>query len=186
MGSGNRNRPGAIPHGADGVTSRAATVNARRAVKIEDSVTVLRRPEELYRFWRDFSNLPLFMRHLVSVHCTDDQHSHWVARTPGGKTVEWDAVIVNDVPNQIIAWKTVGDSDVAQAGSVHFRSAPGDRGTEVRIAIDYELPGARIMSSIAKLFGHAPDALLQEDMQRFKEYMESGEVPATEGQSSCR
>jgi len=174
-----------IPRG-DGVVSRAATVNARRAIKIERSVTILLPQEQLYGFWRDFTNLPRFMKHLESVTCTDDMHSHWVAKLPGGKTVEWDSEIVNDIPNELIAWKTVGNPDVAHAGSVHFREAPQNRGTELRIVFDYEPPGAHIFAQIAKLFGHAPDALVREDLRRFKMLVESGEIATTEGQPSCR
>ena len=104
----------------DDVTSRAATVNARKAIKVERSIQVQRPSEELYRLWRDFSNLPRFMKHLESVKCSDAMHLHRIARLPGGKHVEWDSEIVNDIPGQLIAWKTVGDPDIAHAGSVHF------------------------------------------------------------------
>ncbi len=174
-----------IPRG-DGVVSRAATVNARKAIKIERSVTILMPADELYAFWRKFDNLPRFMTHLESVTCSDDQHSHWIAKLPGGKRVEWDSEIVNDIPNELIAWKTVGNPDVAHAGSVHFREAPQNRGTELKVVFDYEPPGAHLFAHIAKLFGHAPDALVREDLRRFKMLVESGEIATTEGQSSCR
>ena len=169
-----------------GVASPAATVNARRAIKIERAVTILRPAEELYRFWRSFENLPRFMQHLESVSTTDANHSHWVANFPGGKAVEWDAEIVNDVPNELIAWKTVGNPDISHAGSVHFREAPEHRGTELRVVLDYEPPGAHLFAQIARLFGHAPDALVREELRRFKMLSETGEIATTEGQPSCR
>jgi uncharacterized membrane protein len=168
------------------VTGRAATVNARRSFKIERVVTVDRSADELYRFWRDFSNLPRFMHRLESVTCSDDVHSHWAMRMPGGKTIEWDAEIVNDVAGSLIAWKTVGDPDVAHAGSVHFRPAAGGRGTEVRVVLDYEPPGAALFTQAAKLLGHAPDMLVHEELRRFKQLMETGEIASTEGQTSGR
>jgi uncharacterized membrane protein len=161
-----------LPRG-DVVVSRAATVNARRAIKIERFVTVQVPPEELYAFWRNFENLPRFMQHLDSVSVIDDRHSRWVAKLPGGRTVTWTAEIVNDIPNVLIAWKTVGSPDVAHAGSVHFRKAPYDRGTELQVVFDYEPPGALLISQVARLFGHAPDALVRDDLRRFKELMES-------------
>jgi uncharacterized membrane protein len=174
-----------LPH-HDDVTSRAATVNARRAIKIERTVTILRPREELYAFWRRFENLPRFMQHLESVTCPDDMHSHWMAKLPHGRTAEWDAEIVNDIEHELIAWKTVGDPDVAHAGSVHFRDAAQNRGTEVRIVFDYEPPGARLIGQVARALGHVPDALAREDLRRFKQLMETGELATVDGQASCR
>jgi len=166
----------------DVVVSRAATVNARRAIKIERFVTVHVPPDELYAFWRNFENLPRFMPHLESVSLVDDRHSKWVAKLPGGRTVAWTAEIVNDIPNVLIAWKTVGSPDVAHAGSVHFRKAPYDRGTDLQVVFDYEPPGAHLITQVARLFGHAPDALVRDDLQRFKVLMENREA-SSRGQS---
>jgi uncharacterized membrane protein len=158
----------------DDVTSRAATVNARKAIKVERSIHVQRPADELYRLWRDFSQLPRFMKHLDSVECSDDMHSHWVGHLPGGKDLEWDAEIVNDIPGKLIAWKTVGHPDVAHAGSVHFTPAPNGAGTEVRIVFDYEPPFARTIGAIASHLGLTVEKLVDGDLQRFKEYAESG------------
>lgn len=160
----------------DDVTSRAATVNARKAIKVERSILIQRTAAELYDLWRDFSNLPRFMRHLDSVQCSDDLHSHWVAHLPGGKHVEWDSEIVNDIPGQLIAWKTVGHPDIAHAGSVHFTPRAG--GAEVRIVFDYEPPFARTIGTIASHLGLTPDSLVDGDLQRFREYAETMRLSA--------
>lgn len=165
-------RFGALPHRPD-VTSRAATVNARRAVKIERSVIVLRPAAELYAFWRDFANLPRFMQHLERVECLEAGRSHWVARLPGGERVEWDAQIVNEIENELIAWKTVGHPDVAHAGSVHFRAARGGRGTEVRLVLDFEPPATEVIGGAGRALGRAPDALIRDELHRFKQVIES-------------
>lgn len=158
------------------VTGRAATVNARKAVKVERAVTISRPRHELYAFWRDFTNLPQFMEHLESVRLDSPTRSHWTAKAPGGSTVEWEAEIVNDVPDQIIAWKSVGDPDVANAGAVNFSDAPGDRGTIVKVTLDYEPPGGRFGAFVARLFGEDPDRQVRDDLQRFKQLMETGDV----------
>ena len=157
----------------DRLVGRAATVNARRAIKIEHFLTVHVPPEALYAFWRNFENLPRFMRHVESVSIIDDRHSRWVAKLPGRRAVSWTAEIVNDIPNVLLAWKTIGKPDVAHAGSVHFREAEHG-GTELQVVLEYEPPGAQLISQIAKLFGQAPDALVREDLHRFKTLMESG------------
>ena len=175
---------GTLPHRAD-VTSRAATVNARKAIKFERGVTVMRPAAELYALWRDFRNLPRFLEHLESVELLDDKRSHWVARLEGGKRIEWDAEIVNEIDGELIAWKTVGDPDAAHAGSVHFRPAPGGRGTEVKLVVDYEPPATSLITGAAKLLGHVPDTLLREELHRFKRLVESGEIATTEGQTSA-
>jgi uncharacterized membrane protein len=158
------------------LTGRAATVNARKAIKIEHSVIVLRPRAELYAFWRDFTNLPQFMEHLVAVRVDSPARSHWTVKVPGGKTVEWEAEIVNDVPDEIVAWKSVGDPDVANAGAVNFSDAPGDRGTVVKVTLDYEPPGGKFGAVLARLFGEDPDRQVREDLRRFKQLMETGEI----------
>jgi uncharacterized membrane protein len=160
----------------DDVTGAAATVNARKAIKVERSVTIARPRHELYTFWRDFANLPHFMEHLESVRVESPTRSHWKARAPAGNSVEWEAEIVNDVPDEIIAWKSVGDADVANAGAVNFSDAPGDRGTIVKVTIDYEPPGGRLGAMVARLFGEDPDRQVREDLRKFKQLMETGAI----------
>lgn len=158
----------------DDVTSRAATVNARKAIKVERSIRVDRSAGELYALWRDFSNLPRFMQHLDSVQSTDDLHSHWVARLPGGKHLEWDSEIVNDIDGKLIAWKTIGEPDIAHAGSVHFTPTADGSASEVRVVFDYEPPFARTIGTIASQLGHTAETMVDEDLRRFKQHAESG------------
>jgi uncharacterized membrane protein len=157
------------------VTGRAATVNARKAIKVEHQIVVDRPAVGLYWLWRDFSKLPLFMHHLESVACSDDRHSHWVARLPGGKRLEWDAEIVNDIEGKLIAWKTIGDPDIAHAGSVHFTPLADTGETEVRVVFDYEQPAARTVGVIANHLGLTPESLVTEDLRRFKQMAERSE-----------
>jgi uncharacterized membrane protein len=157
----------------DEVTGAAATVNARRAIKVEESIVVDAPPERVFTFWRRFENLPTFMAHLESVVELDDRRSHWVARVPGGPAIEWDAELVNEVSGELIAWKTVGNPDVAHAGSVHFSPAAGG-GTEVRFVIDYEPPGGRVGgvgAAIARLFGESPDQTVRKDLESLREVL---------------
>jgi len=156
----------------DDVTGRAATVNARKAIKVERSIQIQRPAPELYDLWRDFSNLPRFMRYLDSVHCSDELHSHWVAHLPGGRDVEWDSEIINDIPGQLIAWKTIGRPDVSHAGSVHFTPRGGGT-TEVRIVFDYEPPFAGTIRSIASHLGLTPNSMIDGDLQRFRDFAET-------------
>lgn len=169
----------AEPRRRGDLASVAATVDARYAIKIERSVTIDRPRDEVFRIWRDFECLPELVDDLRSVTTLGGGRSHWVAKLPGGKTIEWDAELVNEIPGELVAWKTVGDSDVAHAGSVHFRDAPGGRGTEMRTVIDYEPPGGRLSGMLAaftRLFGQAPDSKLRQDLRRFKMRLEAGDV----------
>jgi uncharacterized membrane protein len=153
-----------------------------RGIHVEESFTIMKSPEELYNFWHKFENLPQFMKHLESVQTLDDKRSHWVAQGPAGMNVEWDAEIINDEPNRTIAWRSLGGADVDNAGSVTFRPAAGDRGTEVSVTIDYIPPMGKAGSIVAKLFGRDADQMIREDLRRFKRLMETGEIPTTEGQ----
>jgi uncharacterized membrane protein len=164
------------PWHRDDVTGRAATVNARKAIKVERAVTIDRPRDELFAFWRNFENLPRFMEHLVSVRVDSPTRSHWEAKAPGGKTVEWDAEIVNEVPYEIIAWKSVGEPDVANAGAVNFFDAPGGRGTIVRVTLDYEPPAGRLGAMLSHFTAEEPDRQIREDLRKFKQLMETGEI----------
>jgi len=154
---------------------------SRRAVRVQQSILINRSPAELYQFWHDFQNLPRFMYHLDSVQTTGQGRSHWVAKAPAGTTVEWDAVITADHPNSLIAWCSLEGADVEHTGSVHFEQAPGGRGTVVTVEITYRPPGGAIGRGLAKLFGAAPEQQMQDDLRRFKQVMETGEVIRSEG-----
>lgn len=157
-------------------------VGVEKALLVEKTVTINRPASELYRFWRQFDNLPHFMRHLKSVQVIDDQHSHWVVNAPLDQRVEWDAVIVNDQPDRLIAWTSADDAEVDHSGFVRFQPATGDRGTEVKVVMEYELPGGAMTTAIAKLFGEAPEQQIGDDLSRFKQLMETGEIATTNGQ----
>src|SRR5438105_15625219 len=166
--------------------SENVSVPAGRGIKLEKSVTINRSPEDLYRFWRNFENLPRFMNHLEAVHLTGEGRSHWVAKAPAGRSVEWDAEIYNEKEGEMIAWRTLGGADVASAGSVHFEKASGLRGTVVRVVLKYDPPAGKLGAFVARLFGENPEQQIDEDMRRFKQLMETGEIATTEGQPSGR
>lgn len=151
-------------------------------LKVESTYTIGRSPDDLYTFWRNLENLPRVMSHVKSVTLLGGGRSHWVAEAPMGKTVEWDAEIINDVPNETIAWQSVEGSDVENAGAVRFQKAPGGRGTELHVTLEYNPPGGKAGALIAKMFGEEPEMQIDADLRRFKEMIEAGEAPTTEGQ----
>jgi uncharacterized membrane protein len=133
-------------------------------------------PEEVYRFWRDFQNLPRFMRHLEAVHDMGEGRSHWKVKGPAGMEVEWDATIIADIPGEVITWRSLEGSDVDNAGAVRFERAAGGRGTIVKVNIEYNPIGGVIGATVAKLFGEEPEQQLDDDLRRFKQVLEVGEV----------
>lgn len=157
-----------------------------RDVHVEKAVTIDKTPEELYRFWRNFQNLPRFMKHLESVTPLNQERSHWVAKGPAGTTIEWDAEIYNEKENELISWRSLEGSHIDNAGTVRFERAPGGRGTYVRVTLNYNIPGGRVSALIAKLFGDEPGQLVEEDLRRFKQLVEAGEIATTAGQPSGR
>jgi len=153
--------------------SPQAAVAAGHGIRVEQSVTLDRPAEDLYREWRHFENLPRFMSHLVSVR-SEGRRSHWAARGPAGANIEWDAEIVNDQPNRLIAWRSLEGSEVQTAGSVHFVPRAGGHGSDVHVNMKYDVPGGKLGSWLAWLFGHNPEQKVREDLQRFKQRMEQG------------
>ena len=170
-----------------GVNSAATASDTRRAlggsggVNVEESVTINRPIEMLYRFWRNLENLPRFMHHLESVERITDTLSRWRAKGPGGKIVEWNAEIINEVPNQVIGWRSIEKSDVVSAGSVNFEDAGPGRGTRVRVRLQYSPPGGKVGAALAKLMGRDAATEIREDLRRFKQMVETGEVASNEG-----
>jgi uncharacterized membrane protein len=162
-----------------------AALGGSRGVNVELATTINKPAAELYAFWRNFENLPRFMSHLISVRRIDDRRSHWQAKAPGGRTVEWDAEIINEIPNELIGWRTLDGADVVSAGSVRFRQAPG-RGTEVHVRLQYSPPAGKLGAAVAWMLGQEPSQTIQEDLRRFKQILEAGEAPTTKGQPRGR
>ncbi|MBH8555881.1 SRPBCC family protein [Nostocaceae cyanobacterium CENA357] len=157
-------------------------IGINQPIKVEKTVTINKSAEELYRFWHNFENLPTFMKHLKSVRVSNEKRSHWIANAPLGSSVEWDADILEDRENEFISWASVEGADVDNSGFVRFQKAPSDRGTEVKVVLEYNPPGGVLASVIAKLFGEEPEQQIGDDLRRFKMLMEAGEIATTEGQ----
>jgi uncharacterized membrane protein len=155
-------------------------------IKVEKAVTIARPAHELYQFWRHFENLPRIMEHLKEVKVLDETHSYWVVKAPAGKEVAWDAEIINDREDELIAWRSLPGARIPNAGSVHFTPATGGRGTVVRVVLEYAPPAGRPGALFAKLFGEEPEQQVREDLRHFKEIMEAGEIPTTTGQPTGR
>lgn len=174
-------------HKAQGVLQQAQdAVGLNKGIKVEKTVTINKPAEELYRFWRNFENLPRFMQHLKSVTTYNDTRSHWIASAPLGNSVEWDADIIQAEENHLIAWASTENADIDNSGFVRFQPATGGRGTEVKVVMEYNIPGGAVSAAIAKLLGEEPEQQIGDELRRFKMLMEAGEIATTEGQTSCR
>lgn len=165
---------------------RHVSVPYGKGIRVEKSVTINSTPDRLYAFWRNFENLPRFMDHLQSVQVIDDKRSRWSAKGPARLRAEWEAEIINEVPNELIGWRSVDGSRVDNAGSVHFTEATGGRGTEVKVVLRYDPPGGILGAAFAKLFGEDPKHQIGEDLRRLKQIIETGEVATIENQSTGR
>lgn len=154
-------------------------------IHVQKSLTINKSQAELYGFWRNFENLPLFMNHLESVKTKGEKTSHWKVKAPLGYSVEWDAELTSDVENEKIGWKSAEIAEIKNSGTVEFLPTT-NRGTEVRVTLTYEPPAGKIGSLIAKLFGEEPSQQVAEDLRRFKSLMETGLIMKVEGQPSGR
>ncbi len=175
-----------LAYAAAKAIKNASVEEVARDAHVETSIMIDKSPEQLYAFWRDFKNLPLFMKHLESVVSLDNGRTHWVAKGIGGIKVEWDAEIYNEIENELIAWRSVDNADVVNAGSVRFQAAPTGHGTYVRVTLNYNPPAGSVGASLAQLLGTEPGQLIKEELRRFKQLVETGEITTIEGQSSGR
>ncbi len=165
-----------------------AEMNGHEGIQVERAVTVNRPRPELYQMWRDLENLPRFMEHLesVTVDETDPGRSHWVAKGPLDRRVEWDSEVIEERENELLVWKSLPGSTVESMGRVEFADAPVGRGTVVRVSMEYNPPAGSLGAAFAKLFGREPGHQIKEDLRHFKQIMEAGEIPTVEGQPSGR
>jgi uncharacterized membrane protein len=158
----------------------------RRQIYVRKSITINRPREEVYAYWRNFENLPKFMRHLKAVEAENERLSHWRACGPAGRDVSWDAELTMDTPNEIIAWRSLSGAQIENSGEVRFEEAPGGRGTILRIQLTYRPPAGVIGAVVAKMFGEEPHGQIEDDLRRLRSLLETGEVPTTKGQPSDR
>ena len=154
--------------------------------EVERALTVQYPREEVYAFWRNFENLPRFMGYLEAVTITGEGRSHWVAKGPVGTTIEWEAEIVEERPNELIRWQSLPGAQVANRGVVRFEPAPGNRGTEVRVKLTYDPPGGQIGATLAQVFGQGADRQVRESLRNFKHILETGEIPTNDNQPMGR
>ncbi|WP_145205849.1 SRPBCC family protein [Sphingobium sp. B2] len=157
------------------VSGIAAVSQFREGDLIRRSVTINRPRDELFAYWRDFSNLPSFMDNVERIDIVSSTTSHWVVKGPAGRTVEWDAAITEEKAGELIAWTSAADADIPNSGRIEFRDS-GDRGTIVTATIAYDPPAGVVGKVISKLFQREPAIQARRDLRRFKQLMETGEV----------
>jgi uncharacterized membrane protein len=153
-----------------------------RGFHVEKSITIARPRDEIFRLWRELEALPRIMSNLEAVRREGRGESHWVVKSTAGRDVEWDAEIINEIENELIGWKSKGDSEVHHAGSVHFEDAPADQGTVVRVILRYDPPGGKGGKVLARLMRFDAERLISEDLRNLKRKLEAGEIPTVEGQ----
>lgn len=158
------------------------SVPGNRGVKVVRAVTIRRPASELYAFWRNLEQIPRVVRHPLTITRLSETESHWEVSAPGGQTIAWDALIIADEPDQLIAWRSREGALVPNAGTIRFEAAPGDEGTEVTVSLEYLPPGGKIAALLAKLTGKEGEQQVSGTLRRFKALMEAGEIPTIEGQ----
>ncbi len=157
----------------------------KAGIRISETMTIKRPRQEVYAFWRDFEKLPRFMRHIESVEIVDDRHSQWRLRLPKGLgTISWESEITKEQPNEYIAWQSLPKAAVHNTGKVAFTDAPGERGTEINIVVEFRPPAGQLGRTAAGLVNPAFSKMIRQDIRRVKSFMETGEIPTIEGQPS--
>jgi uncharacterized membrane protein len=168
---------GRWPAVLNGQVSTRTALGGERGIHVRESIRVEVPIADVYRFWRRLDNLPRFMSHLSRVTTGGNRQSHWEAAGPAGLVVEWDAEIINEVENQVLAWRSLPGSDVVTAGSVNFDAVRGGRSTQVSVHLQYAPPAGKAGALVASLFGREPSQTIREDLRHFKQRLEAGEIP---------
>lgn len=149
----------------------------RRAVDIQKTIHIGAPVSTVWDFWRNFANFPHFMKHVREVRATElEGRSHWIVAGPRQVPIEFDAVLTENVPEQLLAWKTVEGSSVAHAGVVYFEPDQFG-GTRLHIRFSYHPPGGVIGHALATLLGDDPKTKMDDDLARMKTLIETGNPP---------
>ena len=181
-----RGATGHWPAAVEGLLSSSgdtrAALSGPRGIHVRESIRLERAVDEVYRFWSRLDNLPTFMTNLAEVTDLGGGRSHWVARGPGGVRVQWDAEIINQIPNKVMAWRSLPGGDVVSAGSVTFDPARGrDAGTQLTVTLQYQPPAGSFGKLVASAFGREPSQTIREDLRRLKQLLEAGEIAKAAG-----
>jgi uncharacterized membrane protein len=185
IGLSKRSKSGVAIAAAGGLLSFAGAKAGVRQREMMASSSILLNctPEQAYQFWSNFENLPLFMRHLESVTLIGESRSRWTAIGPLGKRVRWDAEIAFDRKDDVIAWRSLPDSEIYADGIVKFRNAPANRGTIITVVVVYQPPAGAIGGALTRILGKDPSFMMRQDLRRMKALIETGEIPTVEGQT---
>ena len=158
------------------MTRTSSPISKDRVMQEKASITVKRPIDEVYVYWHEFENLPRFMEYLQSVSVIGPRRSRWKSRGPA--EIEWDIEVTDEVVNELIKWRSVNGSSAEHSGSVRFTPAPGGRGTEVTVEVDHGSNG--FAAAISKIVGAKLDHQLRDELRRFKQIMETGEIVRSE------
>jgi len=167
-------------------SSGAAYERSAPDALVSASVIVGKSPQECYDFWRDPTNMTRISPMVESVTVVDERTSRWLIRSPLGNKIEWDCKITGETRGQRISWRSVDGGGLYHAGVVRFEPSTGNRGTLVSTSVHFRVPGGPAGIGLAKLLGANPRSEIREDLRRFKQLLETGEIPTTRGQPSGR
>lgn len=155
-------------------------------IRVQTTITIARPAQDIWRFWRDFTNLPSIFPHITEVRPIGGERTHWTAKGPAGTTFEWDGEMTQEVANEVLEWHSLPGAQVRNAGRLRLSPAPADRGTEVEVMLRYEPPGGMLGSAFAKLFRREPTQEVREGLRKLRQLLETGEIPTVDGQSAAR
>ncbi|HZZ72094.1 MAG TPA: YgaP-like transmembrane domain [Pirellulales bacterium] len=153
--------------------SRGDRLIPHEGLKCQASATIRRPAGDLFNYWRQLENLPKLIDHLESVTELDSKHSRWVAASPLGSAIHWDAEIITERPNEVIAWQSTAESELKTAGSIHFDESGDGASTTVRLLFKYNPPAGKVAAAVAEWFGRGANAELSEALERLKAIMET-------------
>jgi uncharacterized membrane protein len=157
-------------------------VDRRRAVDIQKTLYIEAPLDQVFGFWSNYENFPLFMSHVREVQDLGDGRSHWSVTGPGGVPIEWTATLTQLTPNEVIAWRSEAGSMLENAGIIRF-SGSGS-GTRVDLRLCYHPPAGGAGQAVAELLGSDPRGKLNEDLGRMKALLEGTTRSESHGKES--
>ena len=160
-----------------GRAGRGPGAGRRGAILVQKTITVAAPRDEVFQFWSRFENFPRFMDHVLDVTTLGGGRSHWRVSGPAGVPLEWDAEVIEIVPQRQIGWRALEGSAVEHEGVVRFDDAEGG-GTRISIRMGYRPPGGMLGHTAASFLAGDPRTLMNDDLLRFKSLLERGKTTA--------
>ncbi|MCE9556799.1 MAG: hypothetical protein K8T91_25915 [Planctomycetes bacterium] len=140
---------------------------------LEAAIHILRPTDEVFRFCQDAEKLSTVVRHLQLIAPMEEGRTRWMVEGLQGTQIHWDAEMVCQQDSELLAFRSLPGSDIEISGAADFEAGPDGHGTVLTLKLKLALPHSSPSAAILELLGVGLEQMLDDDLQRIKEFLEA-------------